>query len=235
MGMQRWGADGPHIRKKRLPVYLVKFRQMAGQKPRPFEETELDVISIAQAVTCADEDDAVTSKTPGRLLQLKLSPIAEHEHEPSQAWHHTTTTATTVTNTATNTTTATTTATRQPTDSSYSLCSVDKYSSSRLSSTAESYTTLPPDTGDDCAGVVLACLFCRFYDLCLMLPNSCDWAAQRLCPSYQHFAKTREAGHSGGNGDCNCKCDFDCGLFDACHESGECLELAMEISEVCYH
>ncbi|XP_076124756.1 myoD family inhibitor domain-containing protein 2 [Alosa pseudoharengus] len=165
---------------------------------------------------------AVTSKAPGRLLQLKLSPIAEHEHEPSQAWHHTTTTATT--NTATNTTTAT----RQPTDSSYSLCSVDKYSSSRLSSTAD-------EREDDCAGVVLACLFCRFYDLCLMLPNSCDWAAQRLCPSYQHFAKTREAGHSGGNGDCNCKCDFDCGLFDACHESGECLELAMEISEVCYH
>ncbi|XP_062400932.1 myoD family inhibitor domain-containing protein 2 [Sardina pilchardus] len=162
---------------------------------------------------------AVTSRAPGRLLQLKLSPIAEHEHEPSQARHHAASAATA----------AATTSTRQPTDSSYSLCSVDKYnSSSRLSSTAD-------EREDDCAGVVLACLFCRFYDLCLMLPGSCARAAQRLCPSYQHFAKTHEGGGSGSNGDCTCKCDFDCGLFDACHESGECLELAMEISEVCYH
>ena len=30
---------------------------MAEQKPRPFEATELDIISKAQAIACPDEDD----------------------------------------------------------------------------------------------------------------------------------------------------------------------------------
>ncbi|OXB51518.1 hypothetical protein ASZ78_000873, partial [Callipepla squamata] len=46
------------------------------------------------------------------------------------------------------------------------------------------------------------------------------------------YYQTSDEDHS--NNDCNCDCDIDCSLFESCHETGECLELAMEISEVCY-
>ncbi len=82
-----------------------------------------------------------------------------------------------------------------------------------------------------CAGIVLNCLFCRFYDLFLMLPETCERAAISICPAYMLFSPPVESAH---NNNWNCSCDFDCGLMDACHETGECLELAMEISEVCY-
>lgn len=83
-----------------------------------------------------------------------------------------------------------------------------------------------------CARIVLNCLFCRFYDLFLMLPETCERAANSICPTYMLFSPPAEPAH---NTNWNCGCDFDCGLRDACHETGECLELAMEISEVCYH
>lgn len=83
-----------------------------------------------------------------------------------------------------------------------------------------------------CARIVLNCLFCRFYDLLLMLPETCERAAYSICPAYMLFTPPAESAH---NNNWNCSCDFDCGLMDACHETGECLELAMEISEVCYH
>lgn len=82
-----------------------------------------------------------------------------------------------------------------------------------------------------CAGIVLNCLFCRFYDLFLMLPETCERAAISICPTYMLFSPPAEPAHTNWN----CSCDFDCGLRDICHETGECLELAMEISEVCYH
>ncbi|XP_036386220.1 myoD family inhibitor domain-containing protein 2 [Megalops cyprinoides] len=85
--------------------------------------------------------------------------------------------------------------------------------------------------GDDCATILLMCLYCKFYDFLFLLPDTCEKAVNRCCPSYQHFSSSAEPVHSN---DCNCNLEFDCGLFDACHETGECLELAMEISEVCY-
>ncbi|XP_030634253.1 myoD family inhibitor domain-containing protein 2 [Chanos chanos] len=145
----------------------------------------------------------VIHEAPGKALQ-KLSTIPEYEPGQSKAGS-------------------------SPPASSSSLSSVDKYSST--STSAGSLTTSEPDNGEDCAGIVLFCLFCRYYDLFVMLPNSCERAANRICPSYKHFSETVEPVHSS---DWNCHCDFDCGLFDACHETGECLELAMEISEVCY-
>ncbi|XP_061076028.1 myoD family inhibitor domain-containing protein 2 [Conger conger] len=87
------------------------------------------------------------------------------------------------------------------------------------------------DIGDDCAAILLTCLYCKFYDFLLLLPDTCERAVSRCCPSYQQFSSARE--QAPGN-DCNCDVEFDCGLFDACHDSSECLELAMEISEVCY-
>lgn len=84
---------------------------------------------------------------------------------------------------------------------------------------------------EDCAELLLNCLFCRFYDLFLMLPETCERAANRICPAYMYFSTTAEGARSSN---CKCNCNFDCGLMDACHDTGECIELAMEISEVCY-
>lgn len=65
-----------------------------------------------------------------------------------------------------------------------------------------------------------------------MLPDTCETVCTNTCcPSYRYH-HTSDEGHS--RNDCNCNCDMDCSLFESCHETGECLELAMEISEICY-
>ncbi|XP_075406848.1 myoD family inhibitor domain-containing protein 2 isoform X1 [Tenrec ecaudatus] len=90
----------------------------------------------------------------------------------------------------------------------------------------------PRDTGDECASLILTCLFCQFWDCLLMLPDACEAVCTRLCcPSHRYH---RPAGENRARSDCSCNCDLDCSLFESCHESGECLELAMEISEICY-
>ncbi|KAM5148038.1 myoD family inhibitor domain-containing protein 2 [Mantella aurantiaca] len=91
----------------------------------------------------------------------------------------------------------------------------------------------PAEKEGECASLILACLFCHFCDFLIMLPKVCENMVTSICcPShrYHHTSDEEQA-----NSDCNCNCDFDCGLCDACQETGECLELAMEISEVCYH
>ncbi|XP_037685123.1 myoD family inhibitor domain-containing protein 2 [Choloepus didactylus] len=88
------------------------------------------------------------------------------------------------------------------------------------------------DTDDECASLILACLFCQFLDCLLMLPDTCETVCTNLCcPSYRYH-HTSDENHS--RNDCNCNCDMDCSLFESCHETSECLELAMEISEICY-
>ncbi|MFT7801444.1 myoD family inhibitor domain-containing protein [Arapaima gigas] len=116
--------------------------------------------------------------------------------------------------------------------STYSLCSMDTYGSS-CSSTDTPSATMQPDAGDDCASIILSCLFCQFYDLLFMLPDTCESAMLRCCPTCQPLSAPAEPLRS--HDDCNCNLELDCGLFDACHETGECLELAMEVSEICYH
>nr|XP_015202693.1 PREDICTED: myoD family inhibitor domain-containing protein-like isoform X2 [Lepisosteus oculatus] len=114
--------------------------------------------------------------------------------------------------------------------SSYSLCSVDRYSG-RFSPREVNSPTHQPNSGNDCATLILTCLFCKFSDFLLMLPDMCENTASLCCPSfkYQHASTDQTA-----SSDCICNCEFDCSLFDACHETTECLELAMEISEICY-
>ncbi|NXF07342.1 MDFI2 protein, partial [Smithornis capensis] len=88
------------------------------------------------------------------------------------------------------------------------------------------------DSDDECATLILACLFCQFWDFLIMLPDTCEhWLTDTCCPSNRYY-QTSDEDH--GNNDCNCDCDIDCSLLESCHETGECLELAMEISEVCY-
>ncbi|KAJ7998592.1 hypothetical protein DPEC_G00206500 [Dallia pectoralis] len=113
------------------------------------------------------------------------------------------------------------------------LYTTNKYnmnSSDSLSSSSSSDSSHQADTAD-CAGVILYCLFCRFYDLFHILPATCEEITYRCCPSYRQFSLSMDAAPSN---DCNCNCNFDCGLCDSCHETGEFLELAMEISEICY-
>ncbi|XP_071385489.1 myoD family inhibitor domain-containing protein 2 [Centroberyx affinis] len=88
------------------------------------------------------------------------------------------------------------------------------------------------DMGVDCAGIVLNCLFCRFYDMILMVPGSCGRAANHCCPNYKQVVTTVESMPSDDDDSCM---DFDCGLLNSCHDASDCLELAMEISEICYH
>ncbi|XP_054563982.1 myoD family inhibitor domain-containing protein 2 isoform X2 [Eptesicus fuscus] len=88
------------------------------------------------------------------------------------------------------------------------------------------------DTDEECASLILTCLFCQFWDCLLMLPDTCETVCTNTCcPSYRYHHAAEE-GHS--RNDCSCSCDMDCSLFESCHETGECLELAMEISEICY-
>ncbi|XP_051567598.1 myoD family inhibitor domain-containing protein 2-like [Myxocyprinus asiaticus] len=175
---------------------------MAGQKSRPDEEIELDLIKTGERTTLVKTGVEVSSTLSGKT-ELRLSPIPELDPWEREA-------------------------NISSPEFSYSLCSVDKYSTASSSNNSLSDSQ---EKGEDCAGVVLNFLFCRFYDLCLMLPETCERAANFICPAYMYFSAPVEPVHSS---DWNCNCDFDCGLMDACHETGECLELAMEISEVCY-
>ncbi|XP_042309483.1 myoD family inhibitor domain-containing protein 2 isoform X4 [Sceloporus undulatus] len=89
------------------------------------------------------------------------------------------------------------------------------------------------DSNDECATLILACLFCQFWDFLFMLPDVCEnWLTNVCCPSHRYHQTSSD---DSSNGDCNCDCDVDCSIFESCHETSECLELALEISQVCYH
>lgn len=83
----------------------------------------------------------------------------------------------------------------------------------------------------DCAGIVLKCLFCQFYDMIPLLPASCEKAANHCCPNYQQVVTTPQ---SPASSDEDSYVDWDCGLFASCKDASNCLELAMEVSELCY-
>ncbi|XP_068171923.1 myoD family inhibitor domain-containing protein 2 [Antennarius striatus] len=87
------------------------------------------------------------------------------------------------------------------------------------------------NTGVDCAGMVLNCLFCRFYDMILMLPSSCERVAHHCCFNYKQVVTTAESTPNSNEDSC---IDLDCGLFTSCEDTADCLELAMEVSELCY-
>ncbi|XP_069571905.1 myoD family inhibitor domain-containing protein 2 [Brachyistius frenatus] len=105
--------------------------------------------------------------------------------------------------------------------SSAESCTTDSLSSSPLS-----------NKGVDCAGIVLNCLFCRFYDMIHMLLDSCQRLANHCCPNYKQVVTTVE---SASSSDDDSRLDMDCGLLSSCHDASDCLELAMEVSELCYH
>lgn len=99
------------------------------------------------------------------------------------------------------------------------------------SDSTDSLTSQQSSTGIDCAGIVLKCLFCQFYDMIPLLPASCEKAANHCCPNYQQVVTTPQ---SPASSDEDSYVDWDCGLFASCKDASDCLELAMEVSELCY-
>jgi len=86
---------------------------------------------------------------------------------------------------------------------------------------------LPPENEDCCVHCILACLFCEFLTLCNIVLGqaSCGICTSEACCCC--------CGDEVGD-DCNCPCDMDCGIMDACCESSDCLEICMECCGICF-
>nr|XP_045016745.1 myoD family inhibitor domain-containing protein [Jaculus jaculus] len=80
---------------------------------------------------------------------------------------------------------------------------------------------------DCCVHCILACLFCEFLTLCNIVLGqaSCGICTSEACCCC--------CGDDMGD-DCNCPCDMDCGIMDACCESSDCLEICMECCGICF-
>lgn len=91
----------------------------------------------------------------------------------------------------------------------------------------------PPPPPDDCALLLLACLHCRFHDFMVLLPGALEGAVSRCFPSYRHvrLASEREREEKDCYGS---KMELDWNCCGSCKDTGEFIEFAMEISEVCY-
>ncbi|XP_031748018.1 myoD family inhibitor domain-containing protein 2-like isoform X1 [Xenopus tropicalis] len=90
------------------------------------------------------------------------------------------------------------------------------------------------DVSDLSASLLLACLFCHFSDCLVLLPGTCDLGLRCLCCS-----QSPSSCLSAFPDLCCClspsACsNTDCGCLDMCQHTAECLEFAMEVSELCY-
>ncbi|XP_075041716.1 uncharacterized protein LOC142101267 isoform X2 [Mixophyes fleayi] len=83
------------------------------------------------------------------------------------------------------------------------------------------------DVSDLSASLLLACLFCHFSDCFVLIPGTCCSGLHTLCclPDLQDLCCCP----------CSCCTNLDCDVLELCQNTAECLELAMEISELCYH
>ncbi|KAM6929517.1 myoD family inhibitor domain-containing protein 2 [Lycodopsis pacificus] len=112
--------------------------------------------------------------------------------------------------------------------SSLSMCS-DKFKSS--SSVFSSDDSHQPASGDECAALLLACLHCRFHEFTDLLLDTCERAVSRCFPSYKYIMASSD---QQGQDCCNYTLDLDCNCCGSCQDAGELIELAMEMSEICY-
>ncbi|XP_019738503.1 myoD family inhibitor domain-containing protein [Hippocampus comes] len=99
---------------------------------------------------------------------------------------------------------------------------------SKESSTGSAKAPLPEDC---CVHCILACLFCEFLTLCNLVaaPVSCG-----PCASESSCCCCCGGGAEDVGDDCDCPCDMDCGVMDACCESSDCLEICMECCGICF-
>ncbi|KAA8593511.1 hypothetical protein FQN60_009627, partial [Etheostoma spectabile] len=109
---------------------------------------------------------------------------------------------------------------RECDSSSSSLLSLKKYlrkSSSAASSTTDSVSSSQQSNmGVDCAGIILNCLFCQFYNMILMLPDSCERAVNHCCPNYKQVVTATESTPSSND---DSYVELDCGPFGSCHDA----------------
>ncbi|KAM4611199.1 uncharacterized protein O3C94_022649, partial [Discoglossus pictus] len=78
------------------------------------------------------------------------------------------------------------------------------------------------DVSDLSASLLLACLFCHFSDCLTLVPSTCGFGVRSLC--FPELCCSP-----------SCCSNVDCGFLEVCQHTTECLELAMEVSELCYH
>ncbi|XP_051747242.1 myoD family inhibitor domain-containing protein isoform X2 [Ctenopharyngodon idella] len=101
--------------------------------------------------------------------------------------------------------------------------------SSRRSKSSSMGSHKPGSTPEDCCvHCILACLFCEFLTLCNMV------VAQASCGTCTSEACCCCCCADDLGDDCNCPCDMDCGIMDACCESSDCLEICMECCGICF-
>ncbi|XP_068258052.1 myoD family inhibitor domain-containing protein [Nyctibius grandis] len=100
--------------------------------------------------------------------------------------------------------------------------------SSKKSKISSVFSQNPGTSPEDCCvHCILACLFCEFLTLCNIVLGqaSCGICTSEACCCC--------CGDEMGD-DCNCPCDMDCGIMDACCESSDCLEICMECCGICF-
>lgn len=86
---------------------------------------------------------------------------------------------------------------------------------------------------EDCAALLLTCLYCRFHEFMALLPGTCVRAVRRCFPSYKYIIASGVMDEQGLDC-CGHQLELECNLFNSCQDPSELVELAMEISEVCY-
>ncbi|XP_078530488.1 myoD family inhibitor domain-containing protein isoform X1 [Lissotriton helveticus] len=98
---------------------------------------------------------------------------------------------------------------------------------SKKSRESSTYSEAGASPEDCCVHCILACLFCEFLTLCNVVLGqaSCGVCTSEACCCC--------CGEEMGD-DCNCPCDMDCGIMDACCESSDCLEICMECCGICF-
>ncbi|XP_056397027.1 myoD family inhibitor domain-containing protein 2-like [Hyla sarda] len=87
------------------------------------------------------------------------------------------------------------------------------------------------DVSDLTASLLLACLFCHFSDCLVLLPGTCGTSVRCLC-SYSCLPELNDLCCCCTS---SCCTNTDCDFLDLCFNTAECLELAMEMSELCFH
>uniref|UniRef100_A0A3B5QRW2 Uncharacterized protein n=1 Tax=Xiphophorus maculatus TaxID=8083 RepID=A0A3B5QRW2_XIPMA len=101
-----------------------------------------------------------------------------------------------------------------------------------------SFLTLSSSSRDLCAAILLGCLFCRPVDCLTETFRGCTVCFCSLCSSLfgcEPGALRPLLELTRPCGPCSCRFLCDCAGCDVCLPATECLDLAMEISQMLYH